>query len=168
MLGQYTHSWASSFVFSMPMWFVCNWLSICSFKLLGIMIHLPLSIMPSFTASSSLYDQYSCKSACSLSLLSGQPEITIPFNCCRWLSSDDACCISGIDTHSVYLSWFVLHPPAFPCPLLVYPSLLCGYVSIASLQWKSQGQVCIWSGPCIGRFLIVCTVCIVIMWPHLF
>ena len=63
-------------------------------------MHLPLSIMPSITASSSLYDQYGCMSMHSSSLLSGQPEIIIPLGCCRWLLSDDACCISAIDTHS--------------------------------------------------------------------
>ena len=65
-----------------------------------MMMHLPLSITPSITASSSLYDQYGCKSAHSSSLLSSQPEIIIHFSCCRWLSSDDAYCISAIDTHS--------------------------------------------------------------------
>ena len=99
--------WASTHIpgpvalfFSMPMWFVCCWLSTCSFKLFGMMMYLPLSIMPSITASSSLYDQYGCKSACSSSLLSGQAVIIIPFSCCRWLLSEDAYCISATDTHS--------------------------------------------------------------------
>ena len=54
MLDQYTDSQASSFVFSMPMWFVWSWLSACCLRLFVMTICLPLSIIPSFTASSSL------------------------------------------------------------------------------------------------------------------
>ena len=40
-----------------------------------MIMHLPLSITPSITISSSLYGQYSMMSVCSSSLLCGQPAI---------------------------------------------------------------------------------------------
>ena len=101
MLYQYTHSQASSFIFSMPIWFVWSWLSTCCLKLFGIIMCLSLSMMmPSFTPSSSLYDQYSFNPAFMSSLLSGQSAIIIFFNFWRWSSCDDACCSSVIDRHS--------------------------------------------------------------------
>ena len=94
MLGQYTHSQASSFVFSMPMWFVCSWLSTCPLNYLVWWCTCPLSIAPSITASLSLYDQYGCKSGCSSSLVSGQPVIVIPLSCC--------CCVGQCGTSFFY------------------------------------------------------------------
>ena len=147
ILGQYTHSWASSFVFSMPMWFVYNWLSTCSFKLLVIMMHLPLSITPFITASSSLYDQYGCKSAYSSSLLSGQPEIIIPFSCCRWLSSDDACCISAIHTHSGISVTVCIASTFISMPLigLSFPSVWLCLNSQSAMKISGPGLYMIWT-----------------------
>ena len=62
---QYQHlCWASKQIhgqvvlfFSMPLWFVWSCSSICCLRLFGMTICLPLSIMPSITSSSSLYDQ---------------------------------------------------------------------------------------------------------------
>ena len=99
MLYQYTHPRASSFIFSMPIWFIWSWLSTCCLKLFGIIMHLPLSMMPSITASSSLYVQYGFNSVFISSLLSGHPAIIIFFNFWRWSTCDDACCSSVIDRH---------------------------------------------------------------------
>ena len=100
MLGQYTDSQASSFVFSMPMWFMWSCSKICCLRLVGMIICLPFSITPSFTASSSLYDQYSFRSACSSSLVLSHSAMIRFFSFWRWSSCMDACCISATDTHS--------------------------------------------------------------------
>ena len=137
-----SHSlWASAVVLVWK-WYVCSWLSTCSLKLLGMIMHLPFSIMPSITASSSLYDQYGCKSAHSSSLLSGQPVIIIPFSCCRWLSHDNACCISAIDTHSGISIAVCMASTQMSMPFigLCFPSVWLCLNSLSAM--KSQGQVC--------------------------
>ena len=147
MLGQYTHSWANSFVLSMPMWFVCSWLSTYSFKLFGMMMHLPLSITPSITAILSLYDQYGCKSVHISSLLSGQPEIIISFSCCRWLSSDDACCISAIDTHSGISVTVCIASTCTSMPFigLSFPSVWLCLDSQSAMKISGPGLYMIWT-----------------------
>ena len=84
----------------MPMWFVWSCSSICCLRLFGMTICLPFSIMPSITASSSLYDQWGFRSTCSSSLVLGHPAIMQFFNHWMWLSCADACCISAMDTHA--------------------------------------------------------------------
>ena len=88
------------FSFSVPMWFVCSCVSTCCFRLSGMIMHLPLGITASFTASSSLYSQYSLMLVCSSSLVCGLPAIINVFSCWRWISCDDTCCISSMDVHS--------------------------------------------------------------------
>ena len=110
-------------------------------------MHLPLSIMPSITASSSLYDQYGCKSVHSSSLLSGQPEIIIPFSCCRGLSSDDVCCISAIDTHSgmsVMVCIQFTHT-SMPFIGLSFPSVLLCLDSQSAIKISGPGLYMIWT-----------------------
>ena len=100
MLCQNTDLWASSSVFSMPMWFMCSCVSTCYCRLLGMIMHLPFSNTPSITTSLSLYGQYGLMSVCSSSLVCGQPAIINVFSCWRWASCNDACCISSIDMQS--------------------------------------------------------------------
>ena len=100
ILCQNTDSQASSFVFSMPMWFACSSASTCCFSLSGMIMHLPLSITPSITASSSLYGHYGVMPVCNSSLVCGQPTIINVFSCCRWTSCNNACCISSMDMDS--------------------------------------------------------------------
>ena len=168
MLGQYIHSQARSLVFSMPMWFLCSWLSTCSLKLFGMIMHLPLSIMPSITASLSLYDQYGCESTHSLSLLSGQPVIIIPFSFCRWLFIDDTCCISAIDMHSGISVAVCMASTQTSMPFmgLSLPSVWLCLSSQSAMKTSGPGLYIIWA--LYWWILIVCAVCTVTMWPHLF
>ena len=112
-----------------------------------MMMHLPLSIMPPITASSSLYDQSGCTSMCSSSLLSGQPEIIIPFSCCRWLSSDDACCISATDTHSGISVADCLMSTCISMPLigLSFPSVWLCLDSQSAIKISGPGLYMIWT-----------------------
>ena len=93
-------SWVSSFIFSIPMWFMCSCLSTCCFRLFGMIMHLPFSNTPSMTTRSSLYSRYGLMSVCSSSLVCGQPAIKNYFSCWRWVSCNDASCISSIDMQS--------------------------------------------------------------------
>ena len=110
-------------------------------------MHLPLSITPSNTASSSLYDQYGCKSTCSLSLLSGQPVIIIPFSCCRWLFSDDAYCISAIDTHSGISIAVCMASTLMSMPFigLSFPSVQLCLNSLSAMKISGTGLYIIWT-----------------------
>ena len=99
-LCQNTDSWASSFIFSMSMWFMCSCMNTCCFKLSGMIMCLPFSHTPSITASSSLYGQYGLMLVCSSSLVCAQPAIINVFSCWRWTSCIDAYCIYSIDMQS--------------------------------------------------------------------
>ena len=109
-------------------------------------MHLHLSIIPSVTASSSLYDQYCCTSACSSSLLSGQPVIIIPFSCCRWVSNDDAHCISTIDMHSGISIEVCMASTWMSLPLigLSFPSVWLYLNSQSQIKISGQGLYIIW------------------------
>ena len=100
ILCQNMDSQASSFIFSMPMWFMCSCVSTCCFRLSGMIMHMPFSNTPSITPSSTLYSQYGLMLVCSSPLVCSQPAIINVFSCWRWASCNDAHCISSIDMQS--------------------------------------------------------------------
>ena len=112
-----------------------------------MMMCLPLSIMLSITANSSLYDQYGCMSTCRSSLLSGQPVIIISFSCCRWEFSDNAHCISAIDMHfgiSIAVCMASTHM-SMPFIGLSFPSVWLCLDSQSAIKISGPGLYMIWT-----------------------
>ena len=112
---QYMDLHTSSVVFSIPIWLLCSWFNICFCSSLGIMSHLPFSIIPSITAISSLKVQFNLISCGPSFLPSGKP-MAHSLSC--W--SGDVWLLP-----IVFLVWScslecLLHWCLFPCPVFHY------------------------------------------------
>ena len=112
ILCQNTDLWASSFVFPMSMWFMCNCVST-----LGMIMCLPFSNTPSITTSLSLYGQYGLMLVSSSSLVCGQPAIINVFSCWRWVSCNMPVVFLPLICNLACLLRSGWHPLICPYPL---------------------------------------------------
>ena len=83
--------WARSFVFSIPMCFLCNWSKTCFCIAFGTRICLSFSMMPSITAMYSLNVRYDFIPSGTSFFLYGQHLMMFSLKCCWWSSLVMAC-----------------------------------------------------------------------------
>ena len=143
MLTQCKNSHASSFVFCMQMWFQCSCFSALSYTAAITVILLPFITIQSMMAISSLDEQYSYSSSCTLAVVNGQPYSTSSDSMPKCLLSSVAFLISsalmqsGMSMHDS-IALVVMHMPGISSSLFV-----SWCVWISNLQWITVVQVCI-------------------------
>ena len=110
-------------------------------------ICLPINTILSITASSSLHDQYGFKSACSSSLVLGQPVIIKLLRHCKCSSCVDACCICDMDMHSgmsvvLCIASILMSISLIGCSM---PSMLSCHDNQSAIKISGPGLYIIWT-----------------------
>ena len=131
-LTQCTNCFAIILVFSILMWFLCNFCAFC-YNSGGIIIHLFFMAVPSIMANVSLNDKYDFIPRLSSSILCNNPPIAY-FSSCRWSSLCMPSCISWMDKHVIMCCYSKcinaqIHYFLFPCSFFLYGLYLDIYIS---------------------------------------
>ena len=139
MLIQYTDSLTRSHIFSIAMWLLCSWCSICVCNEKGVLIHLPFIATLLNITSLCLMGQYPHRVVSKLSLFCGQPLIMYVCTICCSASILITFLISSSDVHTG-TSIAMLSV----CMLMLIPAIL--------------GLSCVIYACCIGVCTALCTV----------
>ena len=140
MLIQYTDYLARSHFFSIPMWLLCSWSSICFCNEKGIITHLSFIVTPIITARSCLIGQYLPKVGSKSSLFCGYPLVICACSICSSASILIAVLMSFIDVQTG-MSIVMLSV----CILMLIPAISWSLFSV--WLWQDS-QSALWrSGP---------------------